>query len=111
MLEIYVYFRSAPAQAGQVQAALARQRSLAGLAGIQGFRSGLRLEAPERPREFLTWLEVYCFASLPDGGWPSARLAMIEACAQRSGLAALAVQERHAEVFVTAVPPVPPDAG
>lgn len=100
LLEVYVYFRSDPSRADSVRAALARQRTLAGLACGARMRTGLRMEAPGAPRTWLTWLEVYQFearGSAPD--WPDATLEAIERCATASGLADCALEARHREVF------------
>lgn len=98
--EVYVYFRADPARADDVRSALSRQRSLAGLACRAQMRTGLRLEAPEAPKAWQTWLEVYRFERPePDGDWPAATLEAIERCAAASGLAACALAGRHREVF------------
>lgn len=92
--EVYVYFRSDPSMAGEVRAALERQRArLRQEAGCPEVRTGLRREAA--PRDYLTWLEVYRF----DADVPEAWLDAIERCARDCGLAALALQGRHREVF------------
>jgi hypothetical protein len=116
-VEVYVYFRSDPAKAAEVLAALARQRALFEQAGHGGLRTGLRRESG--PKDYLTWLEVYRFEAGGGGGAGAAvrgaafqagletgletgleaGLEAIERCARDSGLAALALQGRHREVF------------
>jgi len=100
VLEVYVYFRSDPARADAVRAALARQRTLAGLACGARMRTALRIEAPGASRAWLTWLEVYQFEGhRPAPDWPDATLEAIERCARASGLADCALDARHCEVF------------
>ncbi|HWS74847.1 MAG TPA: hypothetical protein VN324_06850, partial [Quisquiliibacterium sp.] len=65
--EVYVYFRSAPEQAGAVRAALARQSRLAAAACGAIVRVGLRLEPGDVPKDYLTWLEVYRLEPGPAG--------------------------------------------
>jgi hypothetical protein len=99
-LEIYVYFRADPTRAEAVRAALARQRSLAGQACGAQVRAGMRMEPPDTPKAWVTWLEVYRFegrAAAED--WPAATLEAIERCAVTSGLADCALAGRHREVF------------
>lgn len=105
--EVYVYFRAEPGQSAAVQAALARQRALAAARCGLAMRSGCRLDPPGKP--YLTWLEVYRVAA--PGGMTAAPglelaalepvLEAIERCALDSGLAALAAEGRHREVFET----------
>ena len=92
-LTVYVYFRSAAQARAQVLAALERQletiRRACGLAGTTGVRR-------DRDKPYLTWLEVY------EGVAPQqldAVLAALDRCAQACGLAALALEGRHHEVF------------
>ena len=101
-LEIYVYFRADPVRAGEVRAAL--QRQCARVAAVHGLaaRSGLRRELPGVVKAWHTWLEVYRVPadgrSLDDDAL-AALLAGIETCARETGLAALAPEGRHTEVF------------
>jgi hypothetical protein len=100
VLEIYVYFRAAPAREDAVRAALAKQRTLAGLACGAQLRAGPRMEAPDAASDWLTWLEVYRFEGrVATQGWPAATLEAIERCAAASGLADCALAGRHREVF------------
>ena len=104
-LEIYVYFRADPVRASEVRAAL--QRQCARVAAVHGLaaRSGLRRELPGVVKAWHTWLEVYRVPATADGRGLAddalaALLAGIESCAREAGLAALAPEGRHIEVFV-----------
>lgn len=103
-LEIYVYFRADPARAAEVRAAL--QRQCARVAAGHGLdaRSGLRREHPGVVKAWHTWLEVYRVPAPADGrrledDAIAALLAGIDACARETGLAVLAPEGRHTEVF------------
>ena len=99
-LEIYVYFRADPTGADAVRAALAKQRTLAGLACGARVRAGVRMEPPDAGKAWVTWLEVYRFErSAAAQDWPAATLEAIERCAAASGLADCALAGRHREVF------------
>jgi hypothetical protein len=92
-LTVFVYFRTAPGHHDRTQAALGAQLAAArGATGVEA-RAGVRHDA-DKP--YLTWLEVY-------EPVPAARLRAvlesIDACAEATGLAALALEGRHAEVF------------
>ena len=108
VFEVYVYFRAEPARSAAVEAALGRQRALAASRCGLGMRSGCRLDPPGKP--YLTWLGVYRPGRPPpaDGADSLAALAPvldeIERCAIDSGLAALAPEGRHREVFALAAP-------
>ena len=122
--EVYVYFRSTPAQAGAVRAALARQSRLVASACSASVRVGLRLEPGGAPKDYLTWLEVYRLEPGPAApAWPARGeagvldtgplagvLEAIERCARDSGLVGLAMQGRHREVF-TLLPEPASDPG
>ena len=94
-LAVFVYFK-APAQSGPaVRAALARVGAavLAGTGVVQRHGPRHRPAAPDEPR---TWLEIY------EPVAPSSLegfLAALDAAAAEAGLAALALQGRHLEVF------------
>lgn len=99
-LEIYVYFRADPGGADAVRAALAKQRTLAGLACGARVRAGMRMEPPDAAKAWVTWLEVYRFEGRAAGqDWPAVTLEAIERCAAQSGLADCALAGRHREVF------------
>lgn len=92
-LTVFVFFRSTPEDRERTHRALRGQLAAVRAAtGVDG-RAGLRLDA-DKP--YLTWLEVY-------EPVPAERLrAVLDAIdtgAGVSGLAALALEGRHAEVF------------
>jgi len=92
-LTIFVYFRTAPGAQAQAEAAMRRHLALVrarlGLAGRHGLRH-------DEHKPYRTWLEVY------EGVRVSAlepTLAALDRASTDSGLAALAPEGRHVEVF------------
>lgn len=97
-LTIFVYFRAAPQDRRDTAAALARHfAAVQAACGLRG-RAGLR---HDRDKPYLTWLEIY-------EGVEARRLQAVvdavEASASASGLAALAPEGRHREVFESLAP-------
>lgn len=96
---VYAYFRTHPDAGVTTRAALARLRILV------HERLGLEAEFSlrhDQDKPYLTWLEIY--RNIPPADLERA-LQIIEHAACESGLAALALQARHHEVFT----PLSPD--
>ena len=90
---VFVYFRGAPGDPARVREALRIQGERVRAACGVPARTGVRRD---RAKPYLTWLEVYEPA-------PSASLDTLLTCieheARATGLAALAADGRHLEVF------------
>lgn len=92
-MTIFVYFRAAPQHRRDTAAALGRHFvAVEAACGLRG-RGGLR---HDRDKPYLTWLEIY---EGVDARRLQAVVDAIEASASASGLAALAPEGRHREVF------------
>ena len=90
---VFVYFRGAPGDEPRVREALRVQLERVSAACGQAGRIGVRRD---RAKPHLTWLEVY--EPVPSASL-DAVLACIEREARSTGLAALAADGRHLEVF------------
>ena len=90
---VFVYFRGSPGDAARVRETLRAQIERVSAACGQAGRAGVRRD-PAKPH--LTWLEVY--EPVPSASL-DAVLACIEHEARSTGLAALAADGRHLEIF------------
>lgn len=94
---VFVYFRTAPDAAEETRRRLRLHLAEVRLrTGISG-RIGTRIDLG---KPYLTWLEIY--EGIPSAALPAC-LREIDAAAARCGLAALAPEGRHREVFAMPV--------